>query len=130
MSAGSTGSTGGTGSTDATAPLLAVEGLGVRMGIQQILSDVSLRVPERGVITVLGANGVGKTTLMRTLSGVYRASAGRIVFAGEAIGHEKKSVAIEVTLQPRERTLTDEEIDKVSAAIVAAVSKATLQSFD
>lgn len=67
------------------APLLAVEALGVRMGIQQILSDVSLRVPERGVITVLGANGVGKTTLMRTISGVYRASTGRIAFAGEPI---------------------------------------------
>ena len=34
-------------------------------------------------------------------------------------------MAIEVTLQPRERTLTDEEIEKVSGAIVAAVKKAT-----
>ena len=34
-------------------------------------------------------------------------------------------MAIEVTLQPRARTLTDEEIDTVSAAIVAAVEKAT-----
>ena len=38
---------------------------------------------------------------------------------------DQKSVAIEVTLQPRDRTLTDEEIDKVSAAIVAAVQNAT-----
>src|SRR6185503_19946101 len=43
------------------------------------------------------------------------------LFTGEAIGAGRKSVAIEVTLQPREKTLTDEEIDKVSAAIVAAV---------
>lgn len=47
------------------------------------------------------------------------------VFAGQAIGVDKKSVAIEVRLRPRERTLTDQEIDKVSASIVAAVSKAT-----
>ena len=47
------------------------------------------------------------------------------VFSGEAIGAEKKSVAIEVTLRPRERTLTEQEIDKVSGAIVAAVAKAT-----
>ncbi len=47
------------------------------------------------------------------------------VFTGEAIGEGQKSVAIEVTLQPRDRTLTDEEIDKTSAAIVAAVEKAT-----
>lgn len=47
------------------------------------------------------------------------------VFTGAAIGEGRKSVAIEVTLQPRDRTLTDAEIDKTSAAIVAAVEKAT-----
>jgi phenylalanyl-tRNA synthetase beta chain len=47
------------------------------------------------------------------------------VFSGEAIGAGRKSVAIEVTLQPRERTLTEDEIDKVSGAIVAAVKTAT-----
>jgi len=47
------------------------------------------------------------------------------VFEGKALGEEKKSVAIEVTLQPKERTLTDAEIEKVSEAVVAAVSKAT-----
>ncbi|MEA3041109.1 MAG: phenylalanyl-tRNA synthetase beta chain, partial [Sphingomonadales bacterium] len=47
------------------------------------------------------------------------------VFTSEAVGEGQKSIAIEVTLQPRERTLTDEEIDKVAAAIVAAVAKAT-----
>jgi phenylalanyl-tRNA synthetase beta chain len=47
------------------------------------------------------------------------------LFAGEAIGEGRKSVAIEVTLQPRQKTLTDAELEKVSAAIVAAVSKAT-----
>jgi len=47
------------------------------------------------------------------------------VYAGKGIAEGRKSVAIEVTLQPRERTLTDAEIEKVSAAIVAAVVKAT-----
>ncbi|ODT75574.1 MAG: phenylalanine--tRNA ligase subunit beta [Pelagibacterium sp. SCN 64-44] len=47
------------------------------------------------------------------------------VFEGSHVGEGRKSVAIEVTLQPRDRTLTDEEIDKVSAAVVAAVTKAT-----
>jgi len=47
------------------------------------------------------------------------------VFEGTPLAQDRKSVAIEVTLQPREHTLTDEEIDRVSAAIVAAVSKAT-----
>jgi phenylalanyl-tRNA synthetase beta chain len=47
------------------------------------------------------------------------------VFEGEAIGEGRKSVAIEVTMQPRERTLTESEIDTVSAAIVAAITEAT-----
>ena len=47
------------------------------------------------------------------------------VFSGTHVGEGKKSVAIEVTLQPREKTLTDEEIEAVSAKIVSAVEKAT-----
>ncbi|MGB3026934.1 phenylalanine--tRNA ligase subunit beta [Paradevosia shaoguanensis] len=47
------------------------------------------------------------------------------VFEGTHVGEGKKSVAIEVTLQPQDKTLTDEEIEKVSGAIVAAVEKAT-----
>jgi len=64
---------------------LQVDRLVVRMGGQQILSEVSLQVPECGVVTVLGANGVGKTTLMRSISGIYHASSGSVVFAGQAI---------------------------------------------
>jgi len=51
------------------------------------------------------------------------------VFDGEAaesaLGAGKKSIAIAVTLQPRERTMTDEEIDAITAKVVAAVEKAT-----
>lgn len=47
------------------------------------------------------------------------------VFEGGHVGEGKKSVAIAVTLQPQQKTLTDEEIDKVAAAVVAAIEKAT-----
>lgn len=47
------------------------------------------------------------------------------VFEGEHVGEGKKSVAIEVALQPKDKTLTDEEIEAVSAAVVKAVEKAT-----
>jgi phenylalanyl-tRNA synthetase beta chain len=47
------------------------------------------------------------------------------VFAGAAIGADRKSVAIEVTLQPTERTMTDEEIEAVAAKVIAEVTKAT-----
>ena len=67
--------------------VLEVEALVVRMGEQTILSGVSLVVPEGGVVSVLGSNGVGKTTLMRAISGIYRATAGSVRFLGEDIVH-------------------------------------------
>jgi phenylalanyl-tRNA synthetase beta chain len=47
------------------------------------------------------------------------------VFTGTGVPQGKKSIAIEVSLQPREKTLTDAEIEAVAAKIVAAVQKAT-----
>ena len=47
------------------------------------------------------------------------------VFAGTGVGEGKKSLALSVTLQPREKTLTDPEIEAVAAKVVAAVNKAT-----
>jgi phenylalanyl-tRNA synthetase beta chain len=47
------------------------------------------------------------------------------VFTGQGVPEGKKSLAIEVTLQPRDKTLTDAEIEAVAARIVAAVQKAT-----
>ena len=47
------------------------------------------------------------------------------VYRGTGVPEGQKSVAIEATLQPRDKTLTDREIDAVGEAIVAAVGKAT-----
>jgi branched-chain amino acid transport system ATP-binding protein len=55
--------------------MLEVTDLRVKLGALEILRGVSLSVPARGVVSVLGANGVGKTTLLRTLSGIYAPAA-------------------------------------------------------
>ena len=47
------------------------------------------------------------------------------VYEGKGIDEAKKSIAIAVTIQPREKTLTDQEIDAVAARIVAEVTKKT-----
>ncbi len=47
------------------------------------------------------------------------------VYEGKGIAEGKKSIAIDVTLQPKQKTMTDQEIDAVAARIVAAVEKAT-----
>ena len=66
-------------------PLLEARNLEVKMGLQQILFGVSVKVEENSIVTVLGANGVGKTTLMRAISGMYRIAQGSVHFAGQEI---------------------------------------------
>lgn len=65
--------------------LLDVRALDVQLGGLPILHDLSLQVDEGEIVSVLGANGVGKTTLMRTLSGLYRPTRGEITFGGQPI---------------------------------------------
>jgi branched-chain amino acid transport system ATP-binding protein len=62
--------------------LLEIEGLTAGYGAAPVLHDVTLTVPARTIVAVLGANGAGKTTLLRTLSGLLRPTAGRVVFDG------------------------------------------------
>lgn len=73
--------------------LLDVRSLDVQLGGLPILHDLSIQVATGEIVSVLGANGVGKTTLMRTLSGLYRPSRGEIVFDGAPIqGHSAHAI--------------------------------------
>jgi branched-chain amino acid transport system ATP-binding protein len=66
--------------------MLEVTDLETAYGPVRALRGVSFSVPERTITAVLGANGAGKTSLLRTLSGLVRARAGRIALDGEDIG--------------------------------------------
>jgi branched-chain amino acid transport system ATP-binding protein len=59
--------------------LLRIENLDVRYGVIRALHGVSIAVDRGEIVTLIGANGAGKTTLLRTISGLLRPSAGRIV---------------------------------------------------
>lgn len=65
--------------------MLAVEGLTTQYGPVRALDDVSLRVPAGSVTAVLGANGAGKTSLLRTITGLVRPSFGTVTFRDEDI---------------------------------------------
>ena len=54
-----------------------------------VLSEVSMEVREGDFVCLVGANGAGKTTTLKTISGLLRPSAGRIVFDGQDIGGRK-----------------------------------------
>jgi len=68
-----------------TAPLLSVRNLEVRYGDLIGVADVSLDVPQGGVVALLGSNGAGKTTTLNAIAGLIPASAGSIIFHGEEI---------------------------------------------
>jgi urea transport system ATP-binding protein len=67
------------------APILRAAGLEVAYGSTQVLFGVSLDVPEGGLCCLMGRNGVGKSTLLRTIVGLQPASSGTISLAGEDI---------------------------------------------
>jgi len=62
--------------------LLAVESLDVRYGAIHALRGVSFEVKAGEIVSLIGSNGAGKSTLLRAISGLLRASAGRIVLRG------------------------------------------------
>ena len=65
--------------------LLEVEGLEVRYGDLVGVAEVSLSVPQGGMLALLGSNGAGKTTTLNAIAGLVKVAAGRISFRGEAI---------------------------------------------
>ncbi|HWZ49766.1 MAG TPA: ABC transporter ATP-binding protein [Herbaspirillum sp.] len=66
--------------------MLEVSGIKVRYGSITALQDVSFRVDEGEIVTLIGANGAGKTTALHTISGLLPLSGGTISFMGEKLG--------------------------------------------
>lgn len=73
------------GNGAAAAPLLELENVTAHYGDLQALFGVSLRVYPGEIVTLIGANGAGKTTMLRVISGMKRPSAGSLRFAGEEV---------------------------------------------
>ena len=65
--------------------MLDVKDINVLYGDVQVLWDVSFKVSEGEIVTVIGANGSGKSTILKTISGILRPTDGRINFRGESI---------------------------------------------
>jgi urea transport system ATP-binding protein len=91
---------------DSTAALLAVEGLNQYYGGSHILRNVALEARVGEVCVVLGRNGVGKTTLLKSLMGVVPVKTGRVTLAGRditrATSYERVRAGIGYVPQGRE----------------------------
>ena len=85
--------------------MLKVENLSVHYGVIQAVKDVSFDVNEGEVVSLIGANGAGKTSILRTISGLVRPSSGEINFLGNDIqkAATRKIVASDLSQVPEGR---------------------------
>jgi len=65
--------------------MLTIENLSVNYGAIRALTDVSITIEAGQIVTLIGANGAGKSTTLRAISGLVPSESGRIVFEGEDI---------------------------------------------
>ena len=104
-----------------TAPLLSLHDIRAGYGSGVVLDGVSLDVPERGSLAVLGRNGVGKSTLLLTIMGYTRVERGSVCWRGEDVTsrppHQRARAGIGWVAQEREifSSLTVEENLTVAA---------------
>jgi iron complex transport system ATP-binding protein len=75
-------------------------------GLTAVLSGVSMQVPDRGFVGILGPNGSGKTTLLKVLSGTRQPASGSVVLDGRRLAETPKSVlARRMAVVPQETIL-------------------------
>jgi branched-chain amino acid transport system ATP-binding protein len=65
--------------------MLSVENLRVSYGAIKAIHGVSLKVPQGSIVTLIGANGAGKSTILRALSGLVKPASGSILYDGQEI---------------------------------------------
>lgn len=109
-------------------PALELRGVSVSYGGLQALRDVSMVVPVGAAVALLGANGAGKSTALRAISGVIRAERGRILAGGQRIErrHAYRIARMGVVHVPEGRGIfpsltVRENLLMASAALGAAV---------
>ena len=87
--------------------LLEIKGMTVHYGKSMAIQDVSLEVAEGTVVSIIGANGAGKSTILRALSGLVASTSGEIRFKGNRINGRETTeiVRLGISLVPEGRQL-------------------------
>ena len=102
--------------------MLDVSGLHAGYGAIPVLHDISLEIGEGESVGILGHNGMGKTTLLRTLIGALRIGSGRVTFAGvdvtRAAPHERAKLGMAYVPQGREIFPTLSAMDNLRMGLV------------
>jgi branched-chain amino acid transport system ATP-binding protein len=79
-------------------PLLELDHVGVSYGAVKAVRDVSLHVDQGEVVTLIGANGAGKSTILRAISGLARIATGSLRFDGTDIAKARPDVIVRAGL--------------------------------
>ena len=84
-----------------------IKGLSVNYGGIEAVRDISLSVPAGSIVTLIGANGAGKSTTLRTIAGLVKPRAGKIEFEGEDITGKDPAYIVGkgITLVPEGRKI-------------------------
>ncbi|HEV7376673.1 MAG TPA: ABC transporter ATP-binding protein [Pyrinomonadaceae bacterium] len=85
--------------------MLKLENVSVNYGAINALSGISMSVEQGEVVTLIGANGAGKSTTLRTITGLLEPASGRVIFEGKDIGGTAthKLVARGISMSPEGR---------------------------
>jgi zinc/manganese transport system ATP-binding protein len=96
-----------------TAPgdLLRLEGIGVRLGGRQVLSDVTFSLAKGEFTGIIGPNGAGKTTLLRVILGMVEPSGGRVLVDKKSIGYVPQKLVIDPDMPLRARDVVSLGLD-------------------
>src|SRR5262245_47532301 len=87
--------------------MLDVERLSLSYGKHEALSDVSLRLNTGETVAILGSNGAGKTSLLKSITGLVRPHSGTVAYDGKQISHLPPHLIVElgISLVPEGRRL-------------------------
>ncbi len=85
--------------------ILEIKNLSVNFGGIKAVNDVSLSVEEGKIVTLIGANGAGKSTILRTVSGIVKPREGEVLYNGDNILGQSPDVIVSkgITLVPEGR---------------------------
>ena len=95
--------------------MFEIKGLSVNYGGIEAVRDISLSVPKGSIVTLIGANGAGKSTTLRTIAGLVKPRAGRIEFEGEDITGKDPAYIVGkgITLVPEGRRIFPDRVFKL-----------------